>query len=223
MYNSQKLYDSLKKLSLSQNLLELSNTRVGKNLVDSPIDSLINTWSGAVNFIIVEDKVLLIKRSEQMPTHKGQVAFVGGHKHDGELEPEQTAFRELEEEINIDKKHFEFLGLISGVHTSSQSKIIIPVLSYCRLTANELLKRVKSNGEWTDALLISFDFLENQKNWTHGNAIKGNNRFPILFCPMISGGYESSTGDNDVDHMLWGLTAKMIGNFFKIYSDSAIR
>ncbi len=212
MFNSQKLYDSLKALSLSQNILELSNTSNSKMPVDH--------WSGAVNFIIVEDQVLLIRRSDEMPTHKGQVAFVGGHKEENEKEPQDTAFRELEEEISIDRSHFEFLGLLEGANASSRTKLIIPVVSYCSLTAAELLKRVKSNGEWTDSILIPFLYLENKDNWSQGKYFTGVSVFSIMFCPLISNRYSSSSGDNTIDHMLWGLTAKMIWNFFKIYSDN---
>ena len=36
-----------------------------------------------------------------MPSHKGQVGFMGGHKHEREDDPIQTALRELEEESSF--------------------------------------------------------------------------------------------------------------------------
>ena len=41
-------------------------------------DYIEQTWSGAVNMVFVEDSILLIKRTDDMPSHKGQVGFLEG-------------------------------------------------------------------------------------------------------------------------------------------------
>jgi 8-oxo-dGTP pyrophosphatase MutT (NUDIX family) len=56
-----------------------------KNILSqhTPSDS---EWKGAVLFLFNEEFVFLIKRAEGMPTHGGQIAFVGGHKKSHEWE-----------------------------------------------------------------------------------------------------------------------------------------
>jgi mannose-6-phosphate isomerase class I len=60
----------LSQLQLPKNILELSSTTYQENLVKN--------WTGAVCMVCVENTIIYIKRSETMPTHKGQIAFIGG-------------------------------------------------------------------------------------------------------------------------------------------------
>jgi 8-oxo-dGTP pyrophosphatase MutT (NUDIX family) len=52
---------------------------------------------------------LLIRRTDDVPTHKGQIAFPGGGRHADET-LEQTALRETFEEIGIPEGSVELLG-----------------------------------------------------------------------------------------------------------------
>ena len=54
----------------------------------------------AVAILIYKNKeILFIKRSENMPTHKGDIAFPGGKKEDGDVGIYSTAKREAYEEL----------------------------------------------------------------------------------------------------------------------------
>ena len=70
-----------------------------KNVLPQLTPSTIE-WKGAVLFLCNEDHVFLIKRAEAMPTHGGQIAFVGGHKKPDETDAWVVAQREFEEEIH---------------------------------------------------------------------------------------------------------------------------
>lgn len=194
------------KKPLAQNLAELSH--ITENL------QLETSWSGAVNMIFVEDCMLLIKRSDEMPSHKGQVGFLGGHKHRGELEPRVTGFRELEEESGIDSSEFEFMGLADPVYTS-QKRVIIPVVSRYKLSKVDLITKMISNGEWSDFILTELSYLQNPQNW-HLAKMYSKREFNIYFVPLTqcSSTYHP-TGAGIADYLLWGATAKMIWNFFK--------
>lgn len=63
-------------------------------------------------FLCNEEHVFFIKRSEKMPTHGGQIAFVGGHKKTGETNPWEVAQREYEEETSQHRSTIEFLGYL---------------------------------------------------------------------------------------------------------------
>ncbi len=195
-------------LDLPKTLLELSNI-TNENY---PVDN----WSGAVVFLIVEDSILFIKRSENMPTHKGQIAFFGGHRQDDELEPKETAFREFEEESGISSEFLEFLGLAHGVRTSSK-RVIISVVCKFNGTKEAFLKAAKSNGEWTELILTKINDLENKLFWKKALI---NKSYYTYFFPLNHYNSLSTATSDKFSFVLWGATAKMILLFFKNYNVS---
>lgn len=66
---------------------------------------------------------LLTRRSEELPTHKGQIAFPGGKVEEGE-ELWQAALRESEEEIGLDGKRVLELGHLDEADTPSGFRIM---------------------------------------------------------------------------------------------------
>lgn len=60
--------------------------------------------------------VLLTRRAEDMPYHRGQIAFPGGSLEPGE-EPWAAALRESEEEIGLDPKKVLPLGTLDEIAT----------------------------------------------------------------------------------------------------------
>ena len=191
---------------LAKNLAELSH------ITESP--QLEQRWSGAVNMIFVEDCFLLIKRSDEMPSHKGQIGFLGGHKHIGEIEPQKTGFRELEEESGINSSDFEFLGLADPVYTSSK-RAIIPIVSRYRFSKKQLIAEMKSNGEWSDFVMTKISYLRDPNNWQLAK-MYSKREFNVYFVSLTqcSSTYHP-TAERKNDYILWGATAKMIWNFFK--------
>lgn len=71
--------------------------------------------------------VVYTVRSEQLPSHKGQVAFPGG-KHSAERDHDllATALREAHEEIGIVPSEVDVLGRLAEVHTISADFVIAP-------------------------------------------------------------------------------------------------
>jgi 8-oxo-dGTP pyrophosphatase MutT (NUDIX family) len=67
--------------------------------------------------------VVLTKRSDELPTHKGQVAFPGGGSESGE-DAWQTALRETEEEIGVVGEKVLRLGQLDEASTPSGFQII---------------------------------------------------------------------------------------------------
>jgi 8-oxo-dGTP pyrophosphatase MutT (NUDIX family) len=60
--------------------------------------------------------ILLTKRTAQLKAHAGQVSFPGGRVDPGE-QPEETALREAEEEIALDRSKVRVLGRMSNYLT----------------------------------------------------------------------------------------------------------
>lgn len=73
--------------------------------------------------------VLFTRRSEKVGTHKGQVSFPGGMADESDRDIEETALRELEEEIGFPGAQVRVLGrhhdarAVTGVH-------VTPVLGF---------------------------------------------------------------------------------------------
>lgn len=170
-------------------------------------------WSGAVNFLFIRDHLLIIKRSETMASHKGQLAFVGGHRKDNEIEPLETAIREFSEETGLDGSVLEVIGLSEPVYTQNNN-IIFPVISYVDMELETFLGSIESNGEWVDAFLYSADELGKGHKWVRGSA----SQYSIFFHPLVKGCYYSKSGNTSESHLLWGATAQMIWKFFNNYS-----
>lgn len=169
-------------------------------------------WSGAVCFLLLGEKVVFIRRSEQMPTHKGQIAFFGGHRHKEDKTPESTALREFEEECGIESFHLEFLGFSKPTKTS-RKHLIVPVV--CRLNMNEeeFRRNAYSNGEWTKLLLVNISDLVDPTKWSLGS-YHGAKGFinSIVFLPIC----DRVTGEQE---LLWGATGKIVFNAVNILSN----
>ena len=198
-------------------MTSLFSLNLPKDLIPSAKskDIPVKDWAGAVVFLFVRDFLLLIKRSEDMPSHRGQIAFVGGHKALGET-PIQTAMREFEEETGFDSSVLELIGVLEPVRTASKSSII-PCVYYVDSDPELFIKSIKSNGEWSEAMLVPFKDLWDYERWTFAKSLRGDDKNLILFYPIMRNSYISTSGEAGKDHLLWGATAKMIWNFFKFH------
>lgn len=86
----------------------------------------------AVLIPIVDDggplRLLLTRRSEDLPTHRGQVAFPGGFMLRREGDPVRTALRETREEIGLPQESVELLGLLDDFPTRTDDVVVTPVV-----------------------------------------------------------------------------------------------
>ncbi|MGH8978825.1 MAG: NUDIX hydrolase [Acidimicrobiia bacterium] len=75
--------------------------------------------------------VILTKRPETMPSHKGEIAFPGG-KHDPSVDPDlrATALREAHEEIGLDPDAVEIVARLEGISTVASRFVITPFVGF---------------------------------------------------------------------------------------------
>ena len=71
--------------------------------------------------------LVLTKRGDNMPTHKGQIAFPGGRMHAGDADLVATALRESHEEIGIVPEHVRVLGRLDEF-TAGYGIVVTPVV-----------------------------------------------------------------------------------------------
>ncbi len=70
-----------------------------------------------------EPYLLLTKRTEQVSTHKGQIAFPGGAYDSEDYHLQTTAIRETEEEIGLPPDHIQIIAELDDTITPTQFHI----------------------------------------------------------------------------------------------------
>jgi 8-oxo-dGTP pyrophosphatase MutT (NUDIX family) len=76
--------------------------------------------------------VLLTQRTEDMPSHAGQIAFPGGRQQKEDADAEATALRETEEEVGLSRRFVEVIGSVDHYRTGTGYEIT-PVVGLVRL------------------------------------------------------------------------------------------
>lgn len=106
-----------------------------------------------------EPSVLLTQRSPHLADHAGQIAFPGGKIDAADASPRDTALREAEEEVGLDRSFVDPLGYL-GVYGTSFGFRILPTVARVKpgfaLTIN--------HSEVDDAFEVPLSFLMNPKN-----------------------------------------------------------
>ena len=92
---------------------------------------------------LLDSKVLLIKRSEEVATHKGQVAFPGGGvelRDSGNLI--ETALREAEEEVGLSRDRIKPIGFLPSIPTVTGGFQVAPLLAAAPSGVDQALLRI---------------------------------------------------------------------------------
>lgn len=72
--------------------------------------------------------LLVTRRTQKVETHKGQMAFPGGHAHPRDSDAVSTALREAREEVGLDASWLSVLGVLPGLSTVTGFHVT-PVIS----------------------------------------------------------------------------------------------
>ena len=67
--------------------------------------------------------VLLTQRTDDMPSHAGQIAFPGGRKQADDVDAVATALRETEEEVGLARRFVEVIGPVDHYCTGTGYEI----------------------------------------------------------------------------------------------------
>lgn len=75
--------------------------------------------------------ILLTRRSESLPVHKGQISFPGGRVEEDDVDDVETALRETEEEIGLGRDRIEVIGRLD-TYTTRTGFEVTPVVGLVR-------------------------------------------------------------------------------------------
>jgi 8-oxo-dGTP pyrophosphatase MutT (NUDIX family) len=76
-----------------------------------------------------ESHVILTRRSFEMRSHRGEIAFPGGRSHEGETATD-TALREAQEEVGLDPQVVTPYAWLSPIATFASSSAIFPIVGF---------------------------------------------------------------------------------------------
>jgi len=136
--------------------------------------------------------VLLTRRADTMRRHTGQIALPGGRRDPGET-PWETALREAEEEVGLDRRFVSLAGLSTPILTYS-GYMITPVVGFVR----EGFELTPNPDEVADIFETPFGFLMDPAN--HEQRV-------YEFDDGQTRQYYAMTHD---DRFIWGVTARIL-------------
>ncbi len=149
--------------------------------------------------------VLLTRRTEEMPSHPGQVAFPGGKIDPDDDGPVAAALRETEEETGLERRFVEPCGFLDAYQTRTGFRVC-PVVAL--VTPGFSLQA--EAGEVAEIFEVPLNFLMDPANHQReGREWQGKKRW---FYAMPYG-----------RHYIWGATAGMMRNFYdRVYAPGAL-
>ncbi len=77
-----------------------------------------------------ETHIVLMKRPESAPSHKGEISFPGGNRSSNDLNLRETALREAHEEVGINPGTVEVLAELPTIGTVKGAFAITPFVGF---------------------------------------------------------------------------------------------
>jgi 8-oxo-dGTP pyrophosphatase MutT (NUDIX family) len=142
--------------------------------------------------------VVFTQRTAHLADHAGQISFPGGRCDEGDCDPEDTALREAEEEVGVERDRIEILGRLPEYHTSTGYRVT-PIVGW----AEPPLAYRPDPHEVADVFEVPLAFLLDSGNHRYESAFyKGRMR---KYWAMPYG-----------ERFIWGATAGMLVTFHRI-------
>lgn len=152
--------------------------------------------------------ILLTERTLHLSTHSGQIAFPGGKVDADDADASATALREAQEEVGLDPAFVEVLGVLPHYVTGS-AFIITPVVALVQpgftLTPNQ--------HEVAAIFEVPLEFLMNPANHQRRSFEWSGQRREWFSMP-----YQDPDLANAPERFIWGATAGILRNFYRLLS-----
>ena len=151
-----------------------------------------------------DPELILTVRSNEMPTHAGEVAFPGGKRDPGDRDLLATALRESEEEVGLAPREVEVLGQLSPL----ASRFGMKVTPFVGLVAADVPLQAEP-GEIDEIFRVPLSFfLDSEPDLSSPIDFFGKRlRIPSYYFE---------------DKRIWGLTAFMILDLINHAFDAGI-
>jgi 8-oxo-dGTP pyrophosphatase MutT (NUDIX family) len=147
-----------------------------------------------------EPTVLLTQRAQHLPDHPGQISFPGGKIDKSDNTPLDSALREAEEEIGLDRAHVEPLGYLD-LYMTTLGYRIVPLIARVKPGFSLALNVSEVDNAFEVPLSFVMDIANHQR---HSRDWQGMTRhyYAITFG----------------ERYIWGVTAGILRNLYdRIY------
>ena len=140
----------------------------------------------------------LIERPDYDGVHARQIALPGGKKDETDIDLEQTALRELSEEVGVFPNQVNVIGKLKEIYIPPSGFLVSPFIAFCKLRPEFIgdEREVKSILEVPISLLMDDSIVKT------GSVPVGNRDF------VIKAPYFDVFG-----HKVWGATAIILNEF----------
>ncbi len=138
--------------------------------------------------------VLLTQRTAHLKKHAGQISFPGGGVEPEDAHHVETALRETEEEIGLDRRHVTLLGRLSLYETSTAYGVT-PVVGWIEPPFDLKIDRF----EVADVFETPLSFILDRENHVKESAVRDGVRRSFYVMPYHG-------------RRIWGATAGMLVN-----------
>ena len=143
--------------------------------------------------------LLVCRRTESVPTHKGQISFPGGGRQPEDADPVATALREAHEEVGLRPADVTVLGLLDDTVTVNSRHVVRPVVGSMPYPYPLSLDPF----EIVEAIPLPLLPLLNGAPFREEIWERDGQPLPVLF-------YEHA------GHIIWGLTARILQDFVQL-------
>ena len=137
-------------------------------------------------------QIILTQRSNNLPSHAGQISFPGGKVDAKDESPVDTAYREANEEIGLSREEIEHLGYLDITITGTNF-MILPVVASI---SNNFIPKL-NNDEVESLVYLPLNYIADTNNLKLMNReINGEDRTFFVYE------YDS--------YFIWGATARLL-------------
>ncbi|HIE16642.1 MAG TPA: CoA pyrophosphatase [Dehalococcoidia bacterium] len=151
-----------------------------------------------------EYHLLFTKRSDRLPSHKGQVSFPGGAYSEVDSSLLETALRESWEEIGVRAEDVEILGELDDTPTTTSSFNISPFVGLIPYPYQFVINR-----DEIDAIFdVPISVLLNKDNWKEERHIFNGEAVVDYSCE-----YQG--------WVIWGATARIVRQFLEVWKTAS--
>ncbi|HLP21744.1 MAG TPA: CoA pyrophosphatase [Chitinophagales bacterium] len=142
--------------------------------------------------------IAFTQRKTYEGVHSGQMSFPGGKKDEEDNDLVQTALRETEEEIGLDRNRIEIIGRLSELYIPPSNFLVYPSVGF----VEQVTEFVPQPTEVEKVVEVPVDFFLDQQNINMQTEIK-----------VMGGTIVRVPAYHFNGHVIWGATAIMLSEF----------